>query len=332
MWVNFKNKHGRIRGAAGNWKKVYEFLITVEDYVGEFEGTLNNITVNYGQDVNNHDSQAHRFWSAATVLTALEEIHKYTTEDGINNPPDKLDINLSRNSQGGYASMRKFIGNAYFWTTVLDGLLNNLANTGNDPFLEFLGDVLGLLPGPYIVSLFFPDVNIGTNFNDSDQLKNLAYHELSHTSHFTQVGEEYWKVLIEAEVAANGWGNANSWEAGRIQICESWAEHIGFDYTHREYGASNSLMFIAPTWAVWEERIVNMAGHVPVGIHNDLIDVGEPTTTGITDLVSGYTNASLFDILDATIIDRATYNTALNAALPPGATAASVNTLFSSYP
>lgn len=88
----------------------------------------------------------------------------------------------------------------------------------------------------------------GVNFPNSDQLKSLAYHEIAHASHYSQVGSGYWVQLVIAELGASAvdvnqpHGNANSPGAGIMAICESWAEYIGgHHYVHRTYGGLQVL-------------------------------------------------------------------------------------------
>ena len=164
-----------------------------------------------------------------------------------------------------------------------------------------------------IVNQFFPDMFVGIRYLQSDDLKSLAYHEIAHTSHYMLVGPDYWSKLVAAEVAADGHGNQFSNDAGRIAICESWAEYLGgHHYVHRTYGATNS---VPRDWEINLERTWNeTVNHITVGLHHDLVDEGEPTffnsqsssvvsacnqdeldiCTIVEDQVSEFTNAQIF--------------------------------------
>ena len=76
-----------------------------------------------------------------------------------------------------------------------------------------------------------PDVMISIDFDKSDVLKRLVNHELTHASHYTVVGNAYWMDIIAAEIQADNisgspHGNPSNWQACKIAITESWAEHI----------------------------------------------------------------------------------------------------------
>jgi len=43
------------------------------------------------------------------------------------------------------------------------------------------------------------------------------------------------KQIKADNVTGSPHGNANSWEADRIALCESWAEHIGMSFTDKTY-------------------------------------------------------------------------------------------------
>ena len=148
-------------------------------------------------------------------------------------------------------------------------------------------------------------------YMDSDRLKRLAYHEIAHAGHYRQVGgREYWDQLVQAEVLAGGHGNENSKDAGRIALCESWAEHIGMSYAHRRYGADNSWTRTYDKWL--EETWNETQHHIPVGLYHDLSDNLNDTISAcnmdfsgcvlIDDQVSGFTNQQMFSCLTSDIV------------------------------
>ncbi len=63
-------------------------------------------------------------------------------------------------------------------------------------------------------------------------------------------------------------------DAGRLAICESWAEHLEQVYTDRAYGGN----FSGPR--SWIDRLDgwrnHRPNHVPIGLHLDLLDNAEP--------------------------------------------------------
>lgn len=328
MSVKFESERGRFRGAVQNFANVWEWATTIKDNAGAIAGPIfNNIAINYHLWTA-QGSQAQRFWGAATVNNALHEFHDFAVTDGIASPPLNLSIWLSRTRTVGFALMKNFLGSIPSTNAIIDGFVGSA-------FFQSLVDILGAgLPSPLatiLVETIAPDVMIGTNFQESDQLKRLAYHEIAHTSHFMQVGGDYWLGVIEAEVNANGWGDENSDDAGRIAICESWAEHIGSAYAHRSYFTNTS---IGETFEARTERRVNAKpNHVPWGLHHDLLDGVVDPPTRVVDHVSGFTNAQLFNTLNNTVINPEQYRSRL-IQLHLGSTSNTeqqVNDLFNSY-
>jgi len=342
MSVKFESERGRFRGAVQNFANVWEWAITIKDNAGAIAGPVfNNIAINYHLWTA-QGSQGHRFWGAATANNALHEFHDFALADGIASPPLHLSIWLSRTRTIGFALMKNFLGSIPATNAIIDGFVGSA-------LLQSLVDIVGAgLPSPLatiLVETIAPDVMIGTDFQTSDELKQLAYHEIAHTSHFMQVGSTYWLGLIEAEVDANGWGNENSDDAGRIAVCESWAEHIGMTYAHRRYGSNNS---IPNNWEILLERTRNDSpNHIPIGLHHDLFDntnVRDTTAcdiegpiinqcTGVVDNVSGFTISQMFSSLTSDITTPEQYRQRLiNLHLGSTSnTVQQVNELFNSY-
>ncbi|MFM9949840.1 MAG: hypothetical protein ACKV1O_18030 [Saprospiraceae bacterium] len=336
MSVKFESERARFRGAAQNFANVWEWATTIKDNAGAIAGPVfNNIAINY-HIWTAQGSQAQRFWGAATVNNALHEFHDFAVTDGIASPPLNLSIWLSRTRTNGFALMKNFLGASAATDAILSGLLGS----------AFLASLLDVITGGFVqatwLNIIAPDVMIGTGFQQSDVLKQLAYHELAHTSHFVQVGPLYWFDVIEAEVGANGWGNENSNDAGRIAVCESWAEHIGMTYAHRRYPVFNSIFL-----GTWETRLEetrnDSPNHVPIGLHHDLVDSGlEPESEDVSgdappstvnDQVSGFTINQMFSALTSDITTPDQYRIRLlNLHLGSTSnTTQQVNDLFGSY-
>ena len=196
-----------------------------------------------------------------------------------------------------------------------------------------------------VLRLVLPDVMIGAAFPTSDQHRALAFHELSHASHFVRAGAPFWTDLAVAEIQADfavghPWGLSTSPEAGRIALCESWAEHIGGTYAHRKYGTNNT---VSGTWARKLERTRNFRlDHIPIGIYHDLADTGtEPLSFDeldggsgvVADAVSGFTIAQMYGLFTPVMVSPTQYRDALIAGplSSTSNTAAQVLNLFDSY-
>jgi len=304
MWVKFKNDRCQIRGATDSWRAIYQWAVPVKDYVGVINGpNFDNINVNY-ESWTNQGSPAHIYWGAATVNNAVHEFHDYADDDGINPPPDDLDIYVANGATFGYAIMSV----QQEFSASVAAVLTAGASIFIGPFAPIVGVV-----GYAVTIAALPDVCIGINFNNSDRLKWLAYHEIAHASHYTQAGHAFWRDLAASEVLANGHGDQNSTNAGLIALCESWAEHIGASYNDRTYGLNETLPLTSYQEYLEEVRNEEL-NHIPIGYYNDLIDginLNEiacedpwPPVNDcgiIVDGVEGFTNTQMFSVLDASV-------------------------------
>lgn len=341
FWVKFKSNRGRIRGVNNTWTAAWQWLTTVKDYVGQVSGpNFNNIQVRYNM-YENQATQAHRFWGAATVNNALHEFHEYAIADGINTPPDGLDIHIGPYNGYGYAIMSV--------QNELSAAAGAAMGVASSFFAGPFAPVIAVL-GWAGTLIYLPDVHIGVDSRESDDLKSLAYHEFAHASHYASVGREYWRKMVTATIFANGHGTQDSGNAELIAVVESWAEYIGGHvYVDRTYGSNFSTI---RSWdnqleRTWNER----TNHIPIGLFRDLADVGEPTIgtsggitvtacnqrepgcTAIDDNVSGFTNAQLFSCLSPVTSTLGAYEECLidNHLSSTPANLTQLTALFDSY-
>lgn len=180
-----------------------------------------------------------------------------------------------------------------------------------------------LVPG--ITMGILPDIVLDRN-NPPTAIKGDAYHEMTHASHFTQVGSNWYQHLTKFEFDHSGHGNnaaQNDPDAGYCAIAESWADHIG-DLFH---GLNNEDLFVEQG-----------SPHVPEGLHFDLFDVVDPLhpeLSGVNDNVSGFTNSMMFNTLDDNVTSIPQYRQRLwnNFHTAPRviATQNDYNLLFNSY-
>jgi hypothetical protein len=331
FWIRFTNDRIKIRGTAKNWKAIWQWVITIRDFVGMKNNVFNDITIKY-EMYQETGSQAQRYWGAATVNNSMHEFHDYSNFDGINTPPEKLDVYVGRNNRYGYALMS---AQNFFSQTTAVALAAATSFTG--PFAPLIAALGGIG-----MQVYLPEVYIGINFRNSDDLKWLAYHEIAHSSHYTNVGDGYWGSLAAAEVFANGHGDQFSNNAGIISVCESWAEHIGLTYADRTYGTSNSL-FSHSSFSERQEQVRNESlNHIPVGLYNDLTDNTPDSVEScdedsfdcccalINDQASGHSNSALFNLLDGATTTPQIFINRLNSTVSPQEQSR-INNLFGGY-
>jgi len=141
-------------------------------------------------------------------------------------------------------------------------------------------------------------------------------------------------------------GKPSSWEAERIALCESWAEHIGRTFTDKTYGNDPWFTTHYINYDEYLEHQRNeISNHIPIGYYHDLIDGintteqagdgywGNINTGTINDNISGLTNQQLFSLFDNTVTSPAIFTTKLiNSGYINGTnTTTGINNLFSSY-
>jgi hypothetical protein len=337
IYVKFKSSRCRIRGTQNKFAASWQWITTVKDYVGQIPGpnyNFNNTIIKYHMWTK-QGSAEHIYWGAATVNNALHESHLYMRNDGINTPPNSIDIYVGRNNTYGYALMN---------TQYYVGYLISSTLSQSTYFLGPFGYLVGAI-GATSAVIYLPDVYIGIDFNKSDKQKSLAYHEFAHTSHYDQVGFAYWTGLVNESILANGHGNQYSYPRDKLELCESWAEFLGgMTYTHKTYGAKDS--FDPNSFYDWEDYVEHSwnesPNHIPIGLHHDLTDVGEmgisynqaypwATTNSISDNVSGISINTMFQALNSNTKSITDYkNHIINNSLN-GNTISDVNNIFNSY-
>lgn len=96
-----------------------------------------------------------------------------------------------------------------------------------------------------VVKFLLPDVTLGTeDKKDYRSIYSVVCHELSHASHFSKVGTEYWNnyiwYIVESFIATGGnaYGEGNSPKAGYCEIGESWAYYMESRMFKERYGGT----------------------------------------------------------------------------------------------
>ncbi len=94
-----------------------------------------------------------------------------------------------------------------------------------------------------ILEYFLPDITIGTKGdNDFKSLYSTVCHELSHASHFTSVGVDYWDkyifYIMDSYIKTGGmtYGEGLGDNAGYCEIGEMWAYYLESKMYKERYG------------------------------------------------------------------------------------------------
>ncbi|MEP6646487.1 MAG: hypothetical protein ABJC12_05320 [Saprospiraceae bacterium] len=298
MWVHFNSDSGlKIRGVKTGWASIVQWIFPVKHHLGTIRGPYyNDIQVKY-DSWSDEGSDAHVYWGAATVGNAVHEFHDFAVSDNINPSPSHLDIFVGKHLRYGYtlmtgqyeiaAAIGLGISGALFWTGPFGQIAANIATAS--------------------ILLYLPDVFVGINYHNSDELKELTYHEIAHSSHYVNVNIGYWDALVWAEIVAGGHGSSSSPNAGLISLVESWAEFVGETYAHRTYLNLNTSQF--GSWLIQLERTRNESiHHIPIGFYNDLVDNSPDTGLfvcdqdflncgSIDDQASGFSISQMYNLL-----------------------------------
>lgn len=258
LWVGFTNQKADIR-CIRQWD-IHHYAMAVYDYLGEFENTFNDVEVNYMQPDNleNVHTEALRYWMSATTLNAVSEWHDYATADGILPPQNNIKILLSAWGATGYTGsapmLHKIFGPNLSLAAAPVGLGVTYGTAIASVFTPFIGPIVaGLGVGAGITSAivveylgaFPPDVFVMYNWDAddfaSDRIKEVIYHELSHTVHFRRAGSSFWTREIGYIVANGGYGDGTDQPgASRAALVEGWGYSIGWMLTDRTYGINHS--------------------------------------------------------------------------------------------
>ncbi len=117
-----------------------------------------------------------------------------------------------------------------------------------------------------VLSFFLPDVTIGTkNLSDYKRIYSTTCHELSHASHFSRVGPEYWNsyifYIMDSFVRTGGmtYGEGTGNKAGYCEIGEMWAYYLESKMYKERYGGSfptfgNSYWFFPQIFRYLDDR------------------------------------------------------------------------------
>jgi len=154
-----------------------------------------------------------------------------------------------------------------------------------------------------------------------------------------QVGENWWKVLIEQEIANsntpvpitfptgvtgtnlfsfqdNPHGIGDEPNAGFVAVAESIANHLEGEIGGRSASFMERIQF--------EDNL-----YIPDGLYWDLNDAMVDAT--VPDNISGFTRAQMFNSLVPNVASIPTYRDQLQPDLPPGNNLADYNTLLNFY-
>lgn len=326
--VIFESGRKEIRGY-NDMANLAQYTLPLKHIYANIAERMNSADIYYRRNTDNQDNSC-KYYVAATVNNALYEYGEYAAADGILIPPDNLKILVHRFGRDGAAPM-----------------FNNLKNTHPIDYMTvkafFDGTTLGL---GNLLSNTPPDIVIGYAWDadhfHTDRIKEVAYHEFSHASHYRKTDFQLWADNINFVAHYLGYGSTGNAGVEKIDLAEMWGYFMGYTYVHRRYGPSHHSRSTAPTfanswWQVFleQQRFFDENNpdpskvHIPYGFLHDLVDDNTqlPSTenANVTDSIHGYTIGGIYSFLDGSTNTAVQLINKLGNNLPAGATNTQAN-------
>lgn len=197
-------------------------------------------------------------WDWATTNNAVDEYYNICRNTGITPPPSDLSVWCLKNEGSSSAPMVPHLS----YVNMNIQLLKNF-------YISFMS--LGTL-----VKLFLPDIFIGTLNKSSSEIHETVFHELSHASHFVQVGSIYWNRYISYIASCwlrdngNPYGDGTLNDNGVCEVGEMWGYAMEHIYGHEKYDGTimesenypgSTTYFFKPAifWNIYKYGILNKA-------------------------------------------------------------------------
>ena len=197
-------------------------------------------------------------------------------------------------------------------------------------------------------------------------MKEVFYHQLTHVAQYATLVSSWYNTFVNAELSEIGYTSFNDPAAepyGRgtdptyspiIALGESWAYHIGHYLTDERYHNQSSDWYDAGQQAHYYNGspTAGLSSHlnllenfnpnsatdhfkwIPTGLFYDLFDPANeirPITGPVTDAVSGFTNAQMFNAFQSSIYTLGDYRLKLIQQNPNNPTINQVTNLFTEY-
>jgi len=345
----FKNADAYIYGMRG--VRLWQMIFPVKRTLGIYSGNKSNIIFDNDQ-AGPVNSKGNRYWVAATVHNTVQEHNDYAAQFSFSKMPEGMHIFITNwASQAGSASTPLFRERRLF------GLLPPLYFVKN----YMIGSLVAVAAAN-IASLIGLDMVLDYQPTNgeffSDGIKESAYHEMSHASDYSQVGNTWYGIFVTDELNElqkhpgnydqyDPYGDGNSSNSPIIALGEAWAYHMEHFLADQRYGVNaynqseqpgleynptgtnhpdiDVLEYFVPTYNLDPFK------WIPKGLMEDLMDnTTEPLSTGVNDQVYGFTIAQIFAALQSDVTSVPAYKARL-IQQNPGYQTSQVTSLFASY-
>jgi hypothetical protein len=363
IFVKFLNNNIHVSGLLGN--PVSRSLFPLKRGIGIYSGNLSNINFVFerGGDV---FARRYKHWWAAQLMNARLEYDGMAAGQSIGQLSfGKLRVALTRFVMGGSGATPMNSHRA-------------LSGYPNSDYIRFyfVNPIT-----PHGVAIFnallngtlfrFIDMGLGVRTAalwESNQVKDLMYHEMTHAALFAKVGEAWHNDLVYSEsfTISKYMLQPNNQPYGLgddgtisdiISVGESWAEHVAQVFCDQRYGA------LTTAFNVFKQKqdinysidfpVIGFGAHlnaiedfspyrtndpfrwIPEGVYNDLTDnrndaLAVPLRVNIDDQVNVYSNQQLFQAIGPNVKSMPQFRAVLLQE-NNNAQAPQVNLLFSRY-
>ena len=292
-------------------------MLPIEAGLGDYRnGDMENIayTITYQRGSDKWQSKGASTWAAATLFNTLADTQNYAEARGLPGPARGINVWLfptitGKGSRDGSTPMLRTIANTSAVSRTIDFLL---AVTGRADVLLVKQVMQRQLPD---MTIYYANQTQGPY--DSPGLNALLFHELGHTQHYQQVGNNFWTLYIGHIIDHLGYGDKTDSGSGRIAISEGWGEYTQRLFTQNRYQGTIVDSRARRAWDELEYQVPGDNGSqwFVYGMYHDMIDTtAEPTaSTHVTDDVTFYTNTRVFRGLQPDVLTVRDYQARVNA-------------------
>nr|WKN34408.1 hypothetical protein K4G66_18695 [Tunicatimonas sp. TK19036] len=292
--INLVFENGECRIFNTDETKLGRYFAT-RKHLGQYQrGGMESIQYTIGGPGQPHDNGV--VWGL--TITALRDFISQGLANGTYRPP-KLNIYVddeNDNVSSGAAPMA-----AYFATpkNIVESLIINVALT----------PIGGLVSG--LAQSLAPDMIINFNPNNfrTNEIMETIYHEIGHTSHFSQNGRGFTMNVYNAYLDVqlknrpSPYGNGTESRAGLMALTEAWGEYIGAELAHRRYGSITAIH--QNDIEAYNPNSGRVFAWIPEGVMHDLQDnvnaVDRQPLINVTDNTNGFTTSQFANALDSDV-------------------------------
>jgi len=322
--VFFENEHVKIRAIRGLNLSPIPFVLKQE--IGEYSGSdMENINHVFPNSLDN-ETEEKALWMGSNTINSMAEYDQMCIQAGLPRPLKDLNIWLTTKiTEDASAPMLHKISST--------GLIALFAPIYLIPTNSILFPTM--LP---ILSTYPPDITFDYNPSiksslTTDLIANTFYHEFVHSNHYAQVGNIYWSAYINYIVLHLGYGYQNSFDSGRVEVSETWAETVGDIFTDMAFNVNSLQNNDRYTKNMELESPTGGLDWFRDGIMYDMYDdvmSNEFILYGYIDNVNTYSLIQMYGALDASVISLSDFKTKV-LFLTNNQQQLEVNELFTSY-